>query len=146
MTEMTIDNATLARRIYQAFNERRLDDAIALATEDVELTIVPWGQTFHGHDGFREFMTGFINGYSDIQIAEITNQVASAYGVATEFIARGTHDGTLVSPAGEIPATGKAVDFPIVEVWEVRDGKLAALRNYFDSATIMAQLGLLPED
>jgi steroid delta-isomerase-like uncharacterized protein len=145
MTGTTVDTAALARVLYQAFNERRLDDVLAMATEDIELTVIPFGQTFHGHDGFRDFMTGFLNGFSDVQIAEITNQVASGNGVVTEFIASGTHDGPLASPAGEIPATGRMVEYPVVEVWAVRDGKVASLRNYFDSTTVMAQLGLLPE-
>ena len=29
------------------------------------------------------------------------------------------------------------------EVWEIRDGQLARLRNYFDSASLMRPLGLM---
>jgi steroid delta-isomerase-like uncharacterized protein len=145
VTGTIVDTAALARELYQAFNERRLDDVLALANEDIELTVVPFGWNFHGHEGFRDFMTGFISGFSDVKIAEITNQVASEDAVVTEFIARGTHDGTLASPAGEIPATGRTVEYPVVEVWTLRDGKVASLRNYFDSTTVLAQLGLLPE-
>jgi ketosteroid isomerase-like protein len=31
-----------------------------------------------------------------------------------------------------------------VEVWRLRDGKLAELHNYQDAATILAQIGALP--
>ena len=33
----------------------------------------------------------------------------------------------------------------IAEFYEVRDGKIATLYAYYDSATMMRQLGLLPE-
>jgi steroid delta-isomerase-like uncharacterized protein len=136
------DNAALARKIYQLFNQGRVDDAIELATEDVELILVPFGQTFHGREGFRTFLQGFHSAFPDIQIV-VTNQVATDDQVVTEFTARGTHTRPLPTPAGEVPPTGRVVDFIVCEVWQVRDGKLASLRNYQDVASMMRQLGLI---
>ena len=111
------------------------------ATDDVEVVLYPFGQTFHGKDGFRDFMTGFTTAFPDISIT-VTNQVANDRQVATEFTATGTHDGVLRTPAGEIPPTGRTVEFVVCEVWTVRDGLLASLRNYQDAASLMRQLGL----
>jgi steroid delta-isomerase-like uncharacterized protein len=136
------DNAALARKIYQLFNEGQFDDAITLATEDVELVLVPFGQTFHGRAGFRAFLQGFHSAFPDIHIT-VTNQVAADDQVVTEFTARGTHTRPLPMPAGEVAPTGRVVDFTVCEVWRVRDGKLASLHNYQDVASMMRQLGLI---
>jgi predicted ester cyclase len=56
----------------------------------------------------------------------------------------GTHTGPLVGPMGEIPATGRAVDVPFATMFEARDGQISAHRAYWDNATFMMQLGLMP--
>ena len=63
------DNAALARRIYQLFSDDKLDDALELVAEDVEAVLVPFGQTFHGREGFTTFMQGFKGAFPDIRIA-----------------------------------------------------------------------------
>jgi steroid delta-isomerase-like uncharacterized protein len=135
------DNAVLARRIYQLFSEDRLDDVLSLTAEDVEAVLIPFGMTFHGREGFINFMQGWKGAFPDIKIA-VTNQVATDDQVVTEFTARGTHTGPLQTPAGAIAPTGRTVDFIVCEVWRVKDGKLARLVNYQDAASWLRQLGL----
>ena len=77
------DNAALARRIYQLFSDDKLDDALELVAEDVEAVLVPFGQTFHGRDGFTGFMQGFKGAFPDIRIS-VTNQVATDDQVVSE--------------------------------------------------------------
>jgi steroid delta-isomerase-like uncharacterized protein len=64
--------------------------------------------------------------------------------LVVEGVYRGTHTGPLISPQGEIPATGNTVATPFATVFEVRDGRLSAHRAYWDSGTFMAQLGIGP--
>lgn len=137
------DNAVLARSIYAAFNRGEFEKCLSLATEDVEILMVPFGQTFRGKEGFRAFMEGFRKAFPDLTL-EITSQVSSEGAVVNEFRARGTHTGPLFGPAGEIPATGNRIDYPVIEVWGVKEGRLAYIRNYFDSTTLMQQLGVVP--
>jgi steroid delta-isomerase-like uncharacterized protein len=137
------ENAALARRIYQLFSDDKLDDALELVTEDVEAVLIPFGQTFHGRDGFTGFMQGFKGAFPDIRIS-VTNQVATDDQVVSEFTARGTHTGPLQTPAGAIPPTGRTVDFIVCEVMRVKHGRIASLHNYQDAASIMRQLGLIP--
>ncbi|MGH9166002.1 MAG: ester cyclase [Acidimicrobiales bacterium] len=135
------DNAALARRIYELFSLGKHDEAIGYATDDVELVLYPFGQTFHGKEGFAQFMSGFTTAFPDLSIT-VTNQVADDAGVASEFTAVGTHTGVLTTPAGDVAPTGHRVEFVVCEVWTVRDGLLASLRNYQDAGAIMRQLGL----
>jgi steroid delta-isomerase-like uncharacterized protein len=136
------DNAVLARRIYQLFSEDRLEQVLEYVAEDAETVLIPFGQTFHGREGFMQFMQGFKGAFPNIRIT-VTNQVATEESVVSELRARGTHTGPLLTPAGEIPPTGRTVDFIVCEVWRIKHGQVASLRNYQDSASIMRQLGVL---
>jgi steroid delta-isomerase-like uncharacterized protein len=135
------ENATLARRIYQLFSDDKFDGVLELVSEDAEIVLVPFGQTFHGRDGFAQFMQGFKGAFPDIRIA-VTNQVATEEYVVSEFTARGTHTGPLQTPAGAIPPTGQTVDFVVCEVWKMKNSQITSLHNYQDAAAIMRQIGL----
>jgi ketosteroid isomerase-like protein len=57
---------------------------------------------------------------------------------------RGTHTGPLVGPADAIPATGPSFSYPFCDVLQARDGTFIAHRIYWDNATFLGQLGLMP--
>lgn len=137
-------NLELARTVYDRFSRNDFDGVLELTTDDWEGVLNHAGMTFHGKEGFSQFMQGFKGAFPDITI-QVQNQVATDTQVVSELTARGTHTGPLLTPAGAIPPTGCTVDFTVCEVWEVRDGKVAKLRNYQDGASIMRQIGLLPD-
>lgn len=136
-------NLDLVRTIYDRFSRDDFAGVLELATDDWEGVLVHAGMTFHGKEGFSQFMGGFKGAFPDITI-QVQNQVATDEQVVSEITARGTHTGPLFTPVGAIPPTGRTVDFTVCEVIEVRDGKVAKLRNYQDGASIMMQIGVLP--
>jgi steroid delta-isomerase-like uncharacterized protein len=138
-------NAELARRVYQAFNQGDLEAAVALADEGIEVTFVAFDQTFRGKSGFREFLEGFRTAFPDLNI-RLVNQVASEDQVANEFSWRGTHAGPLLTPMGQIDPSGRTVECRACEIWQIRNGRLASIRNYQDTASLMQQIGLMPEE
>jgi hypothetical protein len=71
-------------------------------------------------------MQGWVDGFPDGTIEDTTASAGEEFGV-TEFIGRGTHNGSLVSPAGEISPTGRSVEFWLCEVYQYRGGKIIAL-------------------
>jgi steroid delta-isomerase-like uncharacterized protein len=135
------ENAALARRIYDLWNKRDLESALDLATDDVDITLMAYGLTLTGRDGFRQFMERFATAFPDMK-KEVTNQVASEDQVVCEFRLKGTHDGPLRTPTGEIAPTGRTIELSVIEILGIRDGKVAVLRNYSDTATLMGQLGV----
>lgn len=135
------ESVALVRKVYELWNDRDIDGALDLATDDVEIRLVALGQTLTGREGFRRFMERFATASSDMQ-KDVTNQVASEEQVVSEFTLRGTHDGPLRTQAGEIAPTEKAIELEVVEVIGIRDGKVAKISNYSDNATLMRQLGL----
>jgi Predicted ester cyclase len=132
----------LAREMYNRFGRNDFQGVLELVTDDIEATIIPFGQTFQGKEGFLQFMHGFKDAFPDMEI-KIDNQVIGEDQVVNEISTTVTHTGPLETPTGVVPPTGKTVNFTVCEVWGIRDGKVASLRNYQDAASLMRQLGLM---
>jgi ketosteroid isomerase-like protein len=64
--------------------------------------------------------------------------------VALELEITGTHTAPLAGPGGELSPTGREIRLRVANIWRVRDGRVTSYRVYFDQATFMAQLGLVP--
>lgn len=138
------ENAARARKLYDAFNQHDFERCLAQATEDIEVVLIPFGQTFQGHAGFREFMDSFKTAFPDLTVT-VTNQVATEDQVVNECTWQGTHTGPLMSPAGEISPTGKTVTgAQFCEVWGLKGGKVASLHNYQDVSSWLRQPSLVP--
>jgi steroid delta-isomerase-like uncharacterized protein len=138
------DNLSIARRLYDGWNERAFEEVADYATEKSELVVVGTGDVFNGREGAIQYNQNWADGFPDGRIT-VDNMVAAGDSVVVEFTGRGTHTGTLRTSMGDIPATGKAVTLKLCDVIEFRDGKIVRQRSYFDSGSMMAQLGLLPE-
>ncbi len=131
----------LARLHIEFFNNRKLEEGAKHATTDCEWVVVPFGETYRGPKGYVECNQNWVNAFPDAK-CEISRVIASGNTAVVEFRGKGTHKGTLEGPDGKIKATGKQVDFQICEVYEFKNDKVHRVRTYFDTATLMRQLGL----
>jgi len=138
------ENLTLVKNMYALFNQRKVDEAAKTVADDCTWTNVSSGETFKGPSGFKEFAKGWITAFSDARV-DIQNQIASENAVVTEFFGRGTHDGTLKTPAASIAPSRKKLDLKFCEVLTIKDGKVTEARLYFDTGTLMRQLGIVSE-
>lgn len=138
------DNVTLARRLYEGWNERKFDELADAMAPDGKITVAGTGDVFEGPEGSRKYNEGWYNGFPDGKIT-IDNILASGDTVVVEFTGRGTHTGTLVTSMGDIPATGRSVTLKLCDVVSFKDDKVVSQRTYFDSGSMMAQLGLTSE-
>lgn len=140
---MEQDNREVIRSFFDAFNAGDLDRAESMVSDDFELLDAAVSQVFHGRHGCRQWLASFRTALPDAH-AELGNVLAEGSLVAAEHVGRGTQDGPFWTPAGTIPPTGRRIELRIGEFFEVRDGKIARLTAYYDGATMMRQLGLLP--
>ena len=138
------DNADLARRLHEAWNERSFDEMAEASAPDAKITIVGSGDTFEGAEGSRAYNTMWADGFPDGKVT-VDRVIASGDYVVVEFTGRGTHTGTLVTSMGEIPATGRSLTLQLCDVMEFKDGKVQSQTTYFDSGSMMAQLGITAE-
>jgi ketosteroid isomerase-like protein len=56
---------------------------------------------------------------------------------------QGTHTGPLETPFGTIPPTGKRMDAPCVDIWELEKGKIKKFDCYPEGSIILTQLGVI---
>lgn len=137
------DNATLARSLYEAWNNRDFDYGSSVMTDDACIVLVGSGATYRGREGVRQYNMAWADGFPDGQIS-VDRVIESGDTVVVEYTGRGTHTGPLVSEAGTIPPTGRAVTVEFCDILDFAGGKLRSQRSYYDTGAMMAQLGLMP--
>ena len=138
-----VNQETLIRGFYEAFNEKDLDRMASLCADTVSWLDVPAGITFKGKEGVHRYNQGWLDAFPDGKV-EILNLIISGDRSVVEFVGRGTHRGTFKSPYGNIPATGKAVEMRLCELMEIREGKIVKGTAYYDLSGFLAQLGQVP--
>ncbi|HEU0013762.1 MAG TPA: ester cyclase family protein [Longimicrobium sp.] len=134
----------LIRAMHAAFDRRDAEATAALCTPDVEFVAVPLGQTFRGPEGVLAFQELWHRAFPDAR-TEIGSITDAGDRVAVEFTGIGTHTGPLAGPDGDVPPTGRGVRIRFCDFVELRDGRVARTRTYWDQADFAAQLGLAPE-
>jgi steroid delta-isomerase-like uncharacterized protein len=136
-----------ARQIAEAYFAAALDrgdleDALRQLRQDVEFAS-PAAQ-IRGRDQLRPYLERFARAFPDARY-KINWAIESGSSVALEGVYSGTHTGALRMPDGtELAATGRHVSVPFVTLFDVKDDKISSHRAYWDVATVMAQLGLMP--
>jgi predicted ester cyclase len=136
---MASDNASTIRDLYAAVNAKDLEEVLSYATADAKVRNMAFGATWD----FRVDWPGFLDAFPDGSI-EVKNLIAQGDLVVGEIFERGTHTGKpLLLPVGEIPATGRRLELPVVEIYRFRDdGKIVEMRSYFDAYSFFKQLGV----
>lgn len=129
----------IAREYFEAWNRRDFDRIEALVADDAEVVDFD-GTVSHGPSGARSNAEMYATAFPDGRI-DIKRIVAAGEFAVAELVGTGTNDG----PFGDVPATHREVRLPFCDVLTVRDGKIVRDRGYADTATMLRQLGLMPE-
>lgn len=94
-----------------------------------------------GGDAIVEYVLSFRQAFPDLSWeAEATFE--STDSALDEGRLVGTHTGTLSSPGGDVPPTGKRLRLRECDVITVRDGRAVSHRFYYDRLDLASQLGL----
>jgi steroid delta-isomerase-like uncharacterized protein len=126
-----------------AFNAHD-EAAIRAVTADNCTFEGPGGVRLEGGDAVTGYAMVWLNAFSDANI-EIVNTVVDGDWIAVTGIFRGTHDGTLASPHGDVPATGRSLEGRHSQFIRFADGKSVEEYLYYDQIDVITQLGLAPE-
>jgi steroid delta-isomerase-like uncharacterized protein len=133
---------TVVERGLKAFNAHDMEAVARDAAPDVEGT-APGDIKLKGPQAVKEYNQNFISAFPDARV-EAKNIFTAGGTVIVEGIFTGTHDGTLKTPMGDVPATGRKVKGEYVQIFEVDRGLVKRNSLMFDQAQLMAQLGLAP--
>lgn len=138
---------TEARDLVEAhnrvFNERDWNKARDILSPDVETTS-PGAGTMTGIEPFIGFAKGFVAALPDSRLVAET-VIEDGARVVVEGRYTGRHTGVLVTPQGDVQGTGRKLDLPYADVFEVEAGRIVRHRTYYDQMELAQQLGLIPE-
>lgn len=134
MREQTID---LIRRYYAAFNAGDMSSFLALLTDDVAHDINQ-GSREVGKEAFAAFMQKMNRCYRE-QLVDFTIMANDAGDrAAAEFTVLGEY---LSTDEGLPEAQGQRYRLPAGAFFDVRDGKVARISNYYNLPDWIAQVG-----
>ena len=123
------------RAYYDAFNAGDMDAFLALLTDDVEHDINQ-GERQTGKPAFAKFMDHMNCCYKET----LTDMVIMGSGEtrgAAEFIVNGQY---LATDEGLPEAKGQTYKLPAGAFFELRDGKVARITNYYNLNDWIAQV------
>jgi ketosteroid isomerase-like protein len=135
---MNNDNVAAVRNAYAVAERKDLEGWINVFTPDGVFVDNSVGVTYRGLYVVRNYGTAFSNMHRELYRTYIDGNV-----VVVQLALQGTHDGPLQLPFGELPATGKQMDAPCCDVFELEDGKIKRFDCYPEGSIILAQLGVL---
>lgn len=122
---MATESEKLVNDFCETWKSRDLDKIMGFFTEDAIYHNIPM-EPARGKDAIRQTISSFLSMASAIEF-RILHSVSAGRLVMNERI-----------DAFEIG--GKHVELPVAGVFEVRDGKISAWRDYFDAQMWTKQL------
>lgn len=121
---MTTDPETVVIEFCQLWAKPNIDEIVGWFTEDAVYHNIPMAPA-EGREAIKEFIAGFLAAADGIDFI-VHRQVAQGDLVMNER--------TDVMRL----KNGREVALPVMGAFEVRDGRIAAWRDYFDMATVTA--------
>jgi steroid delta-isomerase-like uncharacterized protein len=135
-----VTTASLADQWIDAWNTHDVERVLACLTADALYEDVPLGAVNRGADAVRGFIQTGWAAFPDMRFELTTSAISGDHGTA-EWVMAGTHAGDFPG----LPATGRPFSVRGVSVLELAGDKIRSVRDYWDFATVLRQLGFLPE-
>ncbi|HEX2645926.1 MAG TPA: ester cyclase [Candidatus Dormibacteraeota bacterium] len=142
-TSTQIEARAVIERGIKAFNSHDLEAIARDAAPDIEET-APGDVKLKGPQQGKEFNQNFLNAFPDAR-SEAKQIITQGNRVVVQGIFTGTHNGTLKTPMGDVPATGRKVKGEYVQIFEVDRGLVKKVDLLYDQVQLMTQLGMAPQ-
>ena len=131
----------IAKSSILAYNAKKWDNVRAVLTQDAIYDEVATNRKMQGQDQLIDCWQQWARALPDSK-ATFHSAIASGNTVCLEMSWRGMHSGPLELPTGAVAATNRSVDIRACQILEMSEGKVRAIRHYFDMATLLQQLGI----
>jgi steroid delta-isomerase-like uncharacterized protein len=141
-----VNGSELIRRLIEAIAARDISGYGALYAEDAVLEEPLFGEPLRGRASIAESEAALFAAFSEIEI-RIVATFGDGRRAAAELVLAATNTGPLDLGVGEsVPATRRRIEVPMAIFIEAGpNGLVARERDYFDTATVLRQLGLADE-
>ncbi len=135
----------LAKKWTEAFNRHDARAVAANYAQDCVAYDPSLPEPLKGRAAIEKDAADFFRAFPDLRI-EVINIFEKGDRAAGEIKMTGTNTGPLATPMGEVPATGKRMDLRGALIGRINaEHLLIEERRYYDTGTLMQQLGLAPE-
>ncbi|HNP69862.1 MAG TPA: ester cyclase [Kouleothrix sp.] len=135
----TEQNKAIVRRLYEeVINQERASVIDELYAADVVVHDPFMGEA-HGVDAFKQLLGMFDAAFPHHRVT-IDGMVAEGDFVSVLHTHTATHTGEFMG----LPGTGRQVVVGGIELFRLRDGKVAEFWRKDDDVALLAQLGILP--
>jgi len=128
------DNA-IAEKWIAAWNSHSPDKMLPLFSDDIVYEDVAFGELSHGKAEVSKFAASEFEAVPDLELKLLRADIHGGHGTI-EWSFSGTDK--------DIYKTGKKFTVRGVSVIDVRNGKIVRNLDFYDSGTIMRQVGVLP--
>jgi steroid delta-isomerase-like uncharacterized protein len=136
MSDLRAARERIVREHMDSENRHEFDATLA-TFDHPRYEIVPTGDVYDGPEAVMGYFTESRAAFPDQRNRLVALHHADD-AVVAEFDLLGTHDG----PFRGIPPTGRAFECRCVALFVFEEDRLVCERVYFDSLTILRQLGL----
>ncbi len=129
---MAQDNVDVVQGAWDAFGRGDIDgvlDAIAPSAETRVPESLPWGGTYAGPDGFRDFLTKLTENFDQFNATPEKVLGADDNHVVVLVIVKGR------------TKRGATIENRAVWIYQLRDGKIADAETFGDTAQVLEALG-----
>ncbi len=135
-----MDHAATMRRLYEFVNAHDIAGFASLLADDfIEHEGLPG--LAPSKDGVKTFFRMQIAAFPDLRMS-VEDLIVDGTKAVARVRFTGTQDGEFMG----MPATGKAVDIQLIDIFGfANDGRVREHWGVLDQMTMMQQLGLVPE-
>jgi steroid delta-isomerase-like uncharacterized protein len=123
------------KQALAAWSSHDPDKLVGFYTADVVYEDVAYGVVNHGSAELRKFAADFFEAVPDLRLEPVNITIHEGRG-AVEWVLTGTDKG--------LYKTGKKFSVRGASVFEMRGGKCSSNKDFYDLATVMKQVGVLP--
>ena len=139
---MSQSNEQMVRRAYQTAEERDISGFVGCFTEDGTFTDESIEVTYVGPNELGRTVEIYGAAFPDMH-RELYQFYTTGDIVVVQLALQGTHLGPLELPRGIIPPTGKRMNAPCCDVFELTNGKIKRFDCYPSGTVVLTQLGVL---
>ena len=143
---LDMDIESIIKEGFDAMNKHDPDASVSLYAPDA-LHLHPFPEPSRGKEAIKKENKEFFEAFPDLQV-KISTIISSGDRAAVEFEMKGTNTGPLVTPDGNsIPATNKRMEMNGSAFFKANaEGLISEEHFYFDTASLMGQLGIKPPE
>ena len=139
---MPLSNEQIIRNAYKTAEDKDIASWVAAFTEDGTFTDESIDVTYRGPDELGKTVENYATAFPDMH-RELYRFYTTGDIVVVQLALQGTHLGPLTLPMGIIPPTGKRMDAPCCDVFELVDGKINRFDCYPSGSVVLTQLGVI---